>query len=353
MFEGLKVVELASVLAGPMVGSFFAELGAEVIKIENSTTDGDVTRKWKLPNEAKETSFSAYYTAANYGKKSIFLNILDTEGYKTAIEIIKTADILIVNFKQGDAEKLRFDYQTIKNCNPLLIYAEISGFGNVDSRPAFDVVLQAETGFMSINGERNSRPLKMPVALIDILAAHQLKEGILCALMKKVKINLGSKVSVSLYESAIASLANQATNYLMAENIPEAIGSEHPNISPYGDLFQTQDGVWITLAVGTDRQFYLLCDCLAMKILAEKEEFKTNANRVLNRAELIEKLNKAISQYEILDLENLFRLHTIPYGRVKNIKEVFQEKLAQDLIIEDTIDGQKARRVKTAIFKIS
>lgn len=353
MFEGIKVVELASVLAGPMVGSFFAELGAEVIKIENSTTGGDVTRKWKLPNEAKEASFSAYYAAANYGKKSLFLNIQESEGYRIAIELIKTADILIVNFKKGDGEKLGFDYDTIKKLKPLIIYAEITGFGAEDSRPAFDAVLQAETGFMFINGERNSRPLKMPVALIDILAAHQLKEGILCALIHRSKINLGSKVSVSLYESAIASLANQATNYLITETIPVAIGSEHPNIAPYGDLFQTKDGVWITLAVGTDKQFYALCDGLEIKFIAEREEFRINANRVKHRAELIETLNQVIGQYEIYDLEKLFRMHGIPYGRVKNMEEVFQEKLAQALVIEDTIDGQKAKRVKTAVFKLS
>lgn len=353
MFEGLKVVELASVLAGPLVGSFFAELGAEVIKIENSTTGGDVTRKWKLPNESKDASFSAYYAAANYGKKSLFLNIQESEGYRIAIELIKTADILIVNFKKGDGEKLGFDYDTIKKLKPLIIYAEITGFGADDSRLAFDVVLQAETGFMSINGERNSRSLKMPVALIDIMAAHQLKEGILCALLKKYKTNNGSKVSVSLYESAIASLANQATNYLMAETTPIAIGSEHPNIAPYGDLFQTQDGVWITLAVGTDKQFYALCDSLEIRMLADREEFKTNANRVVNRAELMDTLNQMIYQYDVINLEKLFKLHSIPYGRVKNIKEVFQDKLAQALVIEDTIDGQKAKRVKTAVFKLS
>jgi crotonobetainyl-CoA:carnitine CoA-transferase CaiB-like acyl-CoA transferase len=179
-----------------------------------------------------------------------------------------------------------------------------------------------------------------------------LKEGILCALLKKYKTNKGSKVSVSLYESAIASLANQATNYLMAETIPMAIGSEHPNIAPYGDLFQTKDGVWITLAVGTDKQFYSLCDGLEIKFIAEREDFRINANRVKHRAELIEIFNQVISRYGVNDLEKLFRMHGIPYGRVKNMEEVFQDKLAQDILIEDIIDGQKAKRVRTVVFKL-
>jgi crotonobetainyl-CoA:carnitine CoA-transferase CaiB-like acyl-CoA transferase len=353
MFEELKIVELASVLAGPMVGSFFAELGAEVLKIENSTTGGDITRKWKLPNEPQGTSFSAYYAAANYGKKSLLLNLQTSDGYNQVIDFIKNADILIVNFKFGDAKKLGFDYETIKKINQQLIYAEITGFSNEDSRTAFDVVLQAETGFMSMNGERNSRPLKMPVALIDILAAHQLKEGILCSLIKKLNTNKGSKVSVSLYESAIASLANQATNYIMAGTIPAAIGSEHPNIAPYGDIFQTKDNKWITLAVGTDRQFHSLCATLGIDELASNEDFKSNANRVVNRERLIKKLNDIFSQLEIIDLELLLKKNNIPYGRIKNMEEVFQEKLARDLVIKDEIDGQKAKRVKTAVFRIS
>ena len=353
MFEGLKVVELASVLAGPMVGSFFAELGAEVIKIENKLTGGDVTRKWKLPNEDKTASFSSYYAAANYGKKSLFLNIQEKEDYNQALELIKKADILIVNFKYGDAEKLGLDFETIKKWNDQIIYAEITGFGNDDHRPAFDVVLQAEAGFMSMNGERNARPLKMPVALIDILAAHQLKEGILCAYIQRLKTNQGAKVSVSLYDSAIASLANQATNYLMADTIPTRMGSEHPNIAPYGDLFQTVNGQWIVLAIGTDKQFESLCSALHIENDSSISKFLTNAERLIYRELFNEKLSLVISQFSVSTIENEFRKYNIPYGIIKNIEEVFRQKAARDLILEDEIDGQKAKRVKTAVFRLS
>jgi len=148
MFENLKIVELASVLAGPMVGTFFAELGAEVIKIENSTTNGDVTRNWKLSKEDNNSNISAYYAAANFGKKSIMLDYTKNDDYAQVVELIKAADVVITNFKPGDAKKLKLDFETLKLVNEGVIYAEINGFGEENNRVAFDVVLQAESGFL-------------------------------------------------------------------------------------------------------------------------------------------------------------------------------------------------------------
>ncbi|MFN9319185.1 MAG: CaiB/BaiF CoA transferase family protein [Chitinophagales bacterium] len=352
MFEGLKVVELASVLAGPMVGSFFSELGAEVLKIENSKTGGDLTRHWKLPSEDKSKLISAYYASANYRTSSLFLDLSKEADYLKALAAIKIADIVLVNFKPGDAIKLNLDYSLIKKINPTIIYAELTGFGQDDPRSAFDVVLQAETGFMSINGEKNARPLKMPVAFIDILAAHQFKEGILCAYIQRLKTNQGAKVSVSLYDSAIASLANQATNYLMADTIPARMGSEHPNIAPYGDLFQTLNGEWIVLAIGTDKQFTDLCWVLNSSHLSVSDKFETNAKRVIHRQELFIELDSIISQRTTKELEELFQSRKIPYGIVLDIKQVFDNTAAQKLIIEDEIDGHKAKRVKTVVFSL-
>lgn len=353
MFEGVKVVELASVLAGPLVGSFFAELGASVIKIENKKTNGDVTRTWKLPEENKDIPFSAYYAAANYGKESILLDLSLKEDYTYVMQLIEDADILLVNFKPGDAQKLGLDYEKIQKRNPRIIYAELTGFGDQDVRTAFDVVLQAETGYMSINGERQALPLKMPLAMIDILAAHQLKEGILCAMLRRTNTNIGSKVSVSLYETAIASLANQATNFLMNGKVPEAIGSEHPNIAPYGDMFQSLNGDWFVLAVGTDRQFNELCISLGLDSIAHSEKYKTNSARVVHRNDMKKAIGEAIAIRSTLELESLFNRSHIPFGRVKNIREVFETDTAQSMVLEDDIEGYKARRVKTVAFRIS
>lgn len=352
MFENLKIVELASVLAGPMVGTFFAELGADVIKIENSTTNGDVTRSWKLPSEDKNSNVSAYYAAANFGKKSIFLDYTKSDEYAQVIDLIKTADIVIANFKAGDAIKLNLDFETLKLKNPEIIYAEINGFGTENDRVAFDVVLQAESGFMYMNGEKNAKPLKMPVALIDILAAHQLKEGILCALIKKLKSGKGSKVTISLFDAAVASLANQATNWLMNGQVPEAIGSEHPNIAPYGDLFFTKDEKWMILAVGSEKQFKLLCNSLNLRNILSDEKFNTNQNRIKNRSELNKILSDKVILMNLKEIETLFLDNQVPFGSVKNMQEVFQNEAAQKLVLEENLEGILTKRVKTVVFEI-
>jgi crotonobetainyl-CoA:carnitine CoA-transferase CaiB-like acyl-CoA transferase len=224
MLKHLTVIELASVLAGPAVGMFLAELGAKVIKIENPD-GGDVTRQWKLPSEDGQSEVSAYFSSVNYGKQYQSINLKTTEGKQAVLNLMATADIVLTNFKSGDDIKLGLDYETLNALNPKLIYACITGFGPNDSRTAFDVVLQAEAGLMYMNGAPESGPIKWPVAVIDLMAAHQLKEGILLALLQRERHGLGAKVSVSLYDAAIASLANQATNWLMAGHIPQRLGS--------------------------------------------------------------------------------------------------------------------------------
>lgn len=351
MFKELKVIELASVLAGPLVGTFFSELGASVCKIENKTTGGDVTRKWKLPSEKSE-NISAYYAAANFNKETLFLDFRNKNDYNKTIALIKQADIVIANFKFGDAKKLKLDYETLKKINPLVIYGEITGYGKNVNRSAFDVVLQAETGFMAMNGTAESGPIKMPVALIDVLAAHQLKEALLCSLIKKIKTNKGSYVSVSLFDTAISSLANQATNWLIAKHIPQAMGSQHPNIAPYGDMFKTKDEKFIVLAIGSNKQYKLLCELLDLEDLINNELFKTNKLRVSNRQELNKLLQEKFMLRESDFWVSVFIEKNIPAGVIKNLKEVFEEKAAQNLVIEEKIDGNILKKVKTVVFEI-
>ena len=258
-FKDLKVVELAGVLAGPSVGLFFAELGAEVVKIENKKTGGDVTRSWKLPEEDKNSNTSAYFLSVNFLKKHLFLDLGKENDYKKCIAQIKNADVVIVNYKKGDDIKLKLNYVRLKKINPKLIYACINGFSDTDERVAYDLILQAESGFMSVNGTPESGPLKMPVALIDLIAAHLVKEAILLALLKRAKTKKGSAISVSLFDAAVSSLVNQATNWLIAKHLPQRTGSLHPNISPYGEIFQTKDNHSVTFAIGSDGQFKKLC----------------------------------------------------------------------------------------------
>ncbi|KAA3630791.1 MAG: CoA transferase [Bacteroidetes bacterium] len=352
LFKGLKVIELASVLAGPAVGAFFAEMGSEVIKIENKKTSGDVTRKWKLPSEEPDST-SAYYASVNWGKQVKFLDFSLSADRQKLYDLIPEADIVVSNFKPSSAIKMGMDYATLKTINPGLIYAQLTGFGEDSSLPAFDVVLQAEAGFLYMCGEPEGRPVKMPVALIDILAAHQLKEGILLALMKRMQTGEGSYVYTSLLESALASLANQATNWLMAGHIPQPMGTGHPNIAPYGDIFYSSDEKPIVIAVGTDDQFRKLCNCLQLPHLAEDQRFKTNHLRVQNRLVLVEFLRPGFNRFPRESLMNAFNDLGVPAGRVRNMEEVFEIPAAREMILEEVKkDGTHCKSVKTIAFSI-
>jgi len=353
MLSNLKVIELASVLAGPDVGMFFAELGAKVIKIENELQGGDVTRKWKSSNEDKDSKVSAYFSSVNWHKEYIYLNLKKLEDQNKVYSLISDADIVISNFKPGDDLKLNMDYSTLKKYNPTIIYGEINGYGSASKRAAYDVVLQAETGFISMNGDKNSGPIKMPIALIDVLAAHQLKEGLLLALLKKEKTGKGSLVEVSLYDSAIASLKNQATNWLMNNFIPQPIGSLHPNIAPYGDTFKTKDNKLLVVAIGNNKHFHLLLEVLNAGHLINDTRFLTNQLRVINRKDLDNQLKSFFKLKTKEELMSKFISLNIPVGAINNLSEVFENDDAKKLILEETIDGVNTKRIKTAIFKIT
>lgn len=349
--KDLKVVELASVLAGPSVGMFFAELGCEVKKVEHPS--GDMTRKWKLPKEDKEANISGYYCSVNWGKEVHFLNLKDPKDNEKVREWILEADVLISNFKYGDADKFNLSYESLKNDNPRLIYAHLTGYGSDIPRAAFDVVIQAESGFMNMNGQADGPPTKIPVALMDVLAAHQMKEGILCALLEREKTRQGGLIEASLIESGIASLANQATNYLMGDSIPTRKGSIHPNIAPYGEYFECKDGKLMVLAIGTDKQFKLLCEILGITEIAFKEEYLINQSRVSNRIELSEVLAPAFLQQDSNYWNERFIEANVPAGIIKSMDEVFNNESAEDMILHENVNGLDTKRVKSLVFKYS
>lgn len=201
-----------------------------------------------------------------------------------------------------------------------------------------------------MNGEPNRNPVKMPVALIDILAAHQLKEAILIALLKRKETNKGSFTSVSLVKSAIAALANQASNWLNVNHIPQRMGTQHPNISPYGDIFTTKDNREIILAIGTEKQFSELCDILNLSDLKNDERFSTNASRVKNRIQLIELLQNGFSNFKQQNLLKKFKENKVPAGVIRNMEQVFELPQAQEMILENKYGG---KCVRTAAFEIN
>ena len=332
LFKGMNVLELASVLAGPNVGQFFAELGAEVIKIENPKTKGDVTRSWRTPAE-KEGDLSAYFLCTNWGKRSLGLDISTPEGIEILYELVKQSDFVITSYKPGDAHKLGVDYPALASCKKDLIYGEITGYGKGNPKVGYDAVIQAESGFMYMNGHRDGPPTKMPVALIDLLAAHQLKEAMLLAYIQRLKVGVGAHVSVSLIDTAVASLANQATNWLTTGKEPQRKGSKHPNIAPYGDIFTTHDDAKVILAVGTNVQFQKLCDVLGLPHLAEDPDFSHNADRVKNRQKLTILLEGKIRSLRSDALLEALDIHKVPAGKVNTVSEALNLPGCQEIIL--------------------
>ena len=320
IFKDLKVIELASVLAGPSVGQFFAELGAEVIKVENPKTGGDVTRSWYLPAEERG-SVSAYFSCVNWGKKSVMLDITEPMQREQLYRLIQDADIVISSYKPGDDEKLGVDYEYVRKINPAIIYGQITGYGALADRVGYDAIIQAEAGFMSINGEADSLPLKMPVALMDLLAGHQLKEALLIGYINLLKTGKGSFYTVSLIEAGLTSLANQATNYLIAGHQPKQKGSLHPNIAPYGEILQLPDGRMLMLAIGSDKQFRALCNILHMK---QDERFTANSDRVKHRRQLLSLLQSAVDSVNPSDFISALERNHIPAGVIQSVPEAIQ-----------------------------
>lgn len=353
IFKDLKVIELASVLAGPAVGMFFAELGANVIKIENKLNGGDVTRHWKLPEEPTDHPASAYFYAVNWHKQHYFMDLTQPEDHQQLLDLVKEADILIANFKAGAARKLGLDSRLLRELNPRLIYASISAYGEDNPRPGFDVAIQAETGWIHMNGEPDRPPVKLPVALMDLLAAHQLKSGILAALYNREKSGEGAEVTVSLFDTGVASLANQAANWLNRGHLPGRMGSLHPNIAPYGEIFETLDGKLLILATGTARHFESLCQLLEMPEIAKDARFSSNQQRLLHRPALAEMLGAAFKRFTAADLLQKCLEREVPVAPVRNLQEVFELPEARGMILEEIHpDGSFSRRVQTVVFKI-
>jgi crotonobetainyl-CoA:carnitine CoA-transferase CaiB-like acyl-CoA transferase len=353
VFRGLKVIEFASVLAGPLVGRFFAELGAQVIKIEDKTRGGDVTRNWKTRNERQDKDDSAYYHSANWGKESWFLNLMDSVDREKAIKLCMESDIVISNFKPSSGVKLGVDYDSIAKNNPAVIYVEIHSFNSDPARPAYDIALQAETGYIAMCGTRPGVYARMPVAMIDVLTAHQAKEAALIALLERQRTSKGSHIKLDLESVAITSLANQAANVLETGVDPIPIGTEHPNIVPYGTVFYSSDNQPFVLAIGSDDQFMKLCELIGAEELLSNQELRMNPGRVTNKKIVINTLSSILRSIAYHELEKKFRQHRIPYGKVNRISDILQKKPGKDLIVDSLGSREPTKSIKTIAFAIN
>ena len=331
-FAGLRVLELATVLAGPQVGQFFAELGAEVLKVEAPA--GDVTRTWRTPGDDPSSSVSAYFAASNWGKTSLVLDLTEPDAEAKLHQLVTQADVLVASFKPGAAEQLGAGPTPLRALNPRLIYAHLTGYGPASTRVGYDAVLQAETGFMHLNAASlNDPPQKMPVAFIDLLAAHQLKEGILTALYQREKTGQGALIEVSLHDSALASLANQGATWLTTGHDPVPLGSGHPGIVPYGTVYRAADGQRLVLAVGTDAQFQQLCLVLQRPHWARELRFATNPARVRHRQALEELLLVRIAELNGAALLHELARLGVPAGAVRSVGEALDQSAARTMLL--------------------
>lgn len=348
----LLVLETAAVLAGPAVGMFFAELGARVIKLENKRVGGDVTRRWKLPIEDPASPVSAYFSSVNWGKEHRYLDLKDPTERMAFDTLLESADVLITNHLAADADKLGLQRERIRALNPRLVHGHIKGFAHQPHRPAFDVVLQAEAGYISMTGTDEAHLSKLPIALIDVLAAHQLKEGILLALLQRTSSGKGAYVEVSLEEAALTGLVNQASNHLMTGAVAKPLGTLHPNIAPYGEVFTCADGHRMILAVGSDVQFASLCRVLQRNDLPDDPRFKMNTGRVQERHALANELALAIGTWPRTALLETLLEAEVPAGAVNTIDQALATPLAQQMVLAQEIDGIATRRVRGNAFRI-
>ncbi|MBO9443646.1 CaiB/BaiF CoA transferase family protein [Phaeobacter italicus] len=326
---GLKVVELARILAGPWIGQSLADLGAEVIKVESP--EGDDTRRWGPPFiERDGDKTAAYYYAANRGKTCVTADFRTEEGKQTVLDLIRGADILIENFKVGGLAKYGLDYDSLKEINPRLIYCSVTGFGQdgpYAARAGYDFLLQGMSGLMSITGAPDGEPQKVGVAITDIVTGLYGTIGILAAVEQRHTTGRGQHIDMSLLDCATAVLANQNMNYLATGTSPTRMGNEHPNIAPY-QVMAVRDG-HVILAVGNDGQFSRLCEVLNMAGLAADPRFASNQLRVANRGDLTPMLAAALAQWGQADLLAALEAATVPAGPINTIGQAFDDPQIQ------------------------
>lgn len=323
--KGLKVIELARILAGPWAGQTLADLGAEVIKIESP--QGDDTRSWGPPfiEHNGETS-AAYFHACNRGKKSVVVDFKDTEALEGLKQLIADADVVIENYKVGGLAKFGLDYGSVKALNPKLVYCSITGFGQTGpyaKRAGYDFLLQGMSGLMSITGEPDQQPQKVGVAVTDVFTGLYSVIAIQAALAHRATTGLGQHIDMSLFDVATAVTANQAMNYLATGTPPMRKGNAHPNIVPY-QVFETSDS-FVIIAVGNDGQFRKFCKILDCADLADNAEYATNSARVENRDTLTALLNPLVIKFKKLDLLAQCDAVGVPAGPINTMDEVFED----------------------------
>lgn len=322
---GLRVVELARILAGPWAGQILADLGADVVKVE--APEGDDTRRWGPPfieREGERTA--AYFHATNRGKRSVVADFGTEEGRGLARRLAADADVVIENFKVGGLAKFGLDGPALCAANPRLIYCSITGFGQTGPyahRAGYDFIIQGMAGLMSVTGPVEGQPQKVGVAVTDIFTGVYAAVAILAALHQRGASGRGQQIDMALMDVATGIMANQAMNYLATGVAPQKLGNAHPNLAPYA-VFDCADG-WIIIATGNDAQYRRLCGLLGLPALATDPDFATNADRLANRPALTAALTRATRQRTKADLLATCEANNVPAGPINDLADVFAD----------------------------
>lgn len=336
---GIKVVELARILAGPWAGQTLSDLGADVIKVE--APEGDDTRRWGPPFIDRDGEKSAaYFHATNRGKRGITCDFRTPEGQETVRRLVADADVVIENFKVGGLTKYGLDYESLRKVNPRLIYCSITGFGQTGPyahRAGYDFIIQGMAGLMSVTGEPDGQPQKVGVAVTDVFTGVYAATAILAALVQRGRTGEGQHIDMALLDVATSIMANQAMNYLVSGKAPTMMGNAHPNLAPYA-VFDCADG-WVILATGNDAQYQRLCAILGLDDMAKAPDFLTNADRIANRVEMTARITEATKRWAKADLLQACEDQGVPAGPINNLAEVFDDPQVQARAMKITPGG--------------
>lgn len=331
--DGVKVLDLTRVLAGPYCTMFLGDLGAEVVKVEQPGV-GDDTRGWGPPFVGGE---SAYYLCVNRNKKSLTLDLKSNQGIELLRRLAKCADVVIENFRPGTMARLGLGEKDLRAVNPRLIYASLSGFGAdgpMSDWPGYDLIVQAWGGLMSITGTPDGEPTKVGVAIVDIVAGLMLGKAITAALFAREKLGVGQRIDTSLLEAEVACLINVGSNYLVEGKIPSRWGNAHPNIVPY-QSFKTADG-YLVLGVASEAIWRRFCQAIGKVDLADDPRFAKNSNRVENRTELIKILSQIFLSRTTDAWLSLLNEAEVPSAPVQTVDQVFSapQVLHREMLVE-------------------
>ncbi len=342
--DGIRIVDLSRIVAGPLATQIFGDYGAEVIKIEQPGV-GDDSRAW-VPPKAPDGS-AAYFLSINRNKKSVTLNLKHSRGKALLKALVARADVVIENFKPGTMEDLGLDYEVLSRDTPRLIYCQISGFGNsgpARERAGYDSILQGITGLMSITGERDGPPVKAGVALIDEITALYAHGAILAALLHRERTGQGQKVECSLLESGVAAMMNAATAYLVAGAVQGRWGSAHESLVPY-QAFKARDG-YLIIGAGNDRLWKAFCEVLGAPEWTDDPRFDTNLKRVERREELVRLIEQRLQARGRDEWIAAFAAAGLPTGPINTVDQVFEDPQVLHRGMAQEIEHPTAGRVK-------